>query len=1632
MGRTAVERAYVFCPGELARMALHSRGAQPAHPVLQEARTSTPNKRPTVRCGRRGATAISRKIPDPPQRGGGGGGGDLSTLTRDSVLWTTSYHKVDTTLFWDKRTRKEHRTRSNIEGNLPGRPQWLERDIITFRKRSFSCIHPSNTCSRTFSLLALHEGEPIQGDSGERPHLPPGGAIAVLAQTARALNSPVRIREESAGPVQLTLRGGEVILCGMEFDLIEFTLAPSVEAFNRCRKKDLLLIAEFFNISVSRDVTKEVLKNQLYIELVNAGILPTDSQTEGVEEENKVAEMAETSAAAVPLGINPSMDPLLAVRLKELELAIKQQEHETQVVQLRAIEAQVQRDIKLKTLALDAEDLRRKPVPAPRSRPSSPLTAVPVQSSTVNFGTLTDSRVNFDVAKYIKLVPPFREAEVDAYFIAFERIAEKLGWPKDMWGLLLQCNFVGKAQEHTASVFRGSVKTAKQTFVEFARGKRTLFGKWCLASKVASFEQLQDLILLEEFKNCIPENIVVHLNEQKINSLSEAAVLADEFALTHRSVFSSTRQFRRRNFVHEQTEKVTSPVLSSEKSDKGKPMLDRTSRKRVCFYCLDPGHLISDCKAWKQKTAAEKSKSVAFAQASSMSDHSFPQLQDSGYQPFLLTGSVSLSADSPGQPVSILRDTGAAQSFILAGVLPFSPETYSGTDVLVRGIELGCVKVPLDTVYLKSDLVTGPARIGVRTELPVEGVSVILGNDLAGGKVFPCPIVVDKPVVTGQPDVAAHFPAVFPACAVTRAQSRKWDDVVDITDSFINPVSDISECTLLIKPEISSSLEKDNPDSAATFLKVGKEDLAAAQKADPSLSSCLDAAVSLGKAPGGPVTYYWDGVLMRRWQPPVNGDVLAVHQLVLPSAYRSQVLKLAHEHPLSGHLGITKTYKRILKYFFWPGLRNSVVSYCRACHDCQVSGKPNQTVPSAPLRPIPVMNEPFERLILDCVGPLPKSKSGHQYILTIMCAATRFPEAVPLRSLRANIIVREVIKLCSTFGLPRVIQTDQGSNFTSKLFAQVLKELGVSHQMSSAYHPESQGALERFHRTLKSMLQQLMSKTPLATNVLDYVSNFRERLHSACDFAKAHLVRTQSKMKSRFDRRSVKRSFQAGDQVLVLLPVPFSALHARFAGPYSVEKKLSQTDYVISTPDRRRKSRVRHINMLKSYVSKGVTEVPSNKDAEPTKPAVVVPAALCSSEDDPVVGELTPEHLQNSAVLSQLDNYLAYLPQVQKESVVQLLNKYHMLFSDVPGRTSMIVHDIDVGSCPPIKQHPYRVNPQKRELMRREVEYLLKHGLATPSQSPWSSPCLLVPKQDSTYRFCTDYRKVNSVTKPDSFPLPRMEDCVDKIGCARFITKLDLLKGYWQVPLTARASEISAFVTPDNLLKYSVMAFGMRNAPATFQRLMQRVLSDIPNCEAYLDDVVVFSHTWEEHLSSLDQVFKELSNASLTLNLKKCEFAKAVVTYLGKKVGQGQVKPVEAKIEAILEFPIPRNKRELRRFLGMVGYYRSFCRNFASVVTPLTDLLSTARKFVWSPECDSTFNAAKDLLSSAPVLSAPCFTLLFKLQVDASSSGARAVLLQEDADGVEHPVCYFSKKFTNAQQKHSTIEKETLALVLAL
>ena len=547
-------------------------------------------------------------------------------------------------------------------------------------------------------------------------------------------------------------------------------------------------------------------------------------------------------------------------------------------------------------------------------------------------------------------------------------------------------------------------------------------------------------------------------------------------------------------------------------------------------------------------------------------------------------------------------------------------------------------------------------------------------------------------------------------------------------------------------------------------------------------------------------------------------------------------------------------------------------------------GKPNQTIPKTQLHPIPAFDEPFSRILIDCVGPLPRTKSGNEYLLTIMCTSTRFPEAIPLRNIKTKSIVKALIKFFTFVGLPKSVQSDQGSNFMSGIFQQVMHELGIKQFRSSAYHPESQGALERFHQTLKNMIrsycfdtekdwdegihlllfavresvqeslgfspfelvfghsvrgplkllkEKFLSNDETPLNLLQYVSDFRNRLSRACEVARSNLKTSQGKMKARYDNHVIDRKFKPGDKVLALLPIPGRPLQARYFGPYTIDKKTSDLNYIINTPGRRKNKQMCHVNMLKEYF---------DRDSSISKPITVVNTVTQESNVfEPEVNsdfidksDPGPSKLENSDILRNLNNKLSHLEPSQQEELKQLIHEYEHLFPDIPTRTDKIYHDVIVEDSKPIKQHPYRMNPLKRK-------YLLENDFIEPSQSNYSSPCILVPKSNGTYRMCTDYRKVNSVTKTDSFPIPRIDDCIDKVGNSKYVTKFDLLKGFWQVPLTDRAKEVSAFATPNGLYQYKVMPFGMKNSPATFQRLVNNVICGLDGCDAYIDDVIIYS-----------------------------------------------------------------------------------------------------------------------------------------------------------------------------------------------
>ena len=442
----------------------------------------------------------------------------------------------------------------------------------------------------------------------------------------------------------------------------------------------------------------------------------------------------------------------------------------------------------------------------------------------------------------------------------------------------------------------------------------------------------------------------------------------------------------------------------------------------------------------------------------------------------MLNGFVSLSGDNfPPIPIKILRDTGASQSLILADILPFSKKTSSGTSVLIQGVECGTVNIPLHHVNLSSDLVTEVVVIGITPSLPFKGVHLLLGNDLARDKVVVNPRQTDDPIEQEIPDL-------YPSCAVTRAMAKKAilknsNSDINLTDTFVGQYFN-NEIKKSLDPSLSDT-QTDLSMSCHSPLRsidqghdtLSKSQLIQEQQTDPEISKLIFKALPEDEISQVPMCYYIkNGILMRKWRPfdvPADDEWAVYHQIVVPKSYRHEILSIAHESPMSGHLGIKKTYHKIINHFYWPGLKSDVSKYCKTCHTCQMVGKPIQTIPKAQLQPIPAFDEPFSTILIDCVGPFPRTK----YLLTIMCTSTRFPEAIPLRNIKKKSIVKALIKFFTFVGLPKSVQSDQGSNLMSGIFQQVMHELGIKQYRSSAYHPESQGALERFHQTLKNMIR---------------------------------------------------------------------------------------------------------------------------------------------------------------------------------------------------------------------------------------------------------------------------------------------------------------------------------------------------------------------------------------------------------------------------------------------------------------------------------------------------------------------------------------------------------------------------------
>lgn len=392
----------------------------------------------------------------------------------------------------------------------------------------------------------------------------------------------------------------------------------------------------------------------------------------------------------------------------------------------------------------------------------------------------------------------------------------------------------------------------------------------------------------------------------------------------------------------------------------------------------------------------------------------------------------------------------------------------------------------------------------------------------------------------------------------------------------------------------------------------------------------------------------------------------------------------------------------------------------------------------------------------------------------------------------------------------------------------------------------------------------------------------------------------------------------------------------------------------------------------------------------------------------------------------------------ERDKIIRLLKEYDdvCMYGERKLKTTNVVkHKIYLEKgMKPKAQKGYRESEGNKKIIKEHVKKMLEDGIIKESTSPYPSPVVIVEKKDKTKRFCVDYRKLNKAIKTDAYPLPRMDDLLEKFRVTKWFTTMDLASGYWQIEMEEEDKELTAFTCSQGLYEFNVMPFGLTNAPPTFQRAMDKIFKEYIDefMNIYIDDIVIYSKTFEEHLEHIEKVLKRLREVNMMIKIKKCSWAKRNVEYLGHIVGNDGLKPSPRLIEKVENMKAPKSKRDVKSFTMLCSYYRKFVKNFSKIAKPMSELLKKDKEFEWEERQQKAFEELRDKLVNYPILQHPDYEKEFLVITDASGNGLGAVLSQKDSDGKEYVVAYASRGLRGAEVNYPITELECLAVVWAI
>ena len=478
-----------------------------------------------------------------------------------------------------------------------------------------------------------------------------------------------------------------------------------------------------------------------------------------------------------------------------------------------------------------------------------------------------------------------------------------------------------------------------------------------------------------------------------------------------------------------------------------------------------------------------------------------------------------------------------------------------------------------------------------------------------------------------------------------------------------------------------------------------------------------------------------------------------------------------------------------------------------------------------------------------------------------------------------------------------------------------------------------------------------------------------------------------------------------------------------FDGPFHVRKKPSTLLPVVShtpspvlvseyTPGSENGENACSYHVSKSVVFVGVISADTDSDDGHTLPTI-----------PSIQGETVAD--------VKYDSLLA--PEQRKE-LETIFEEFTDTLTDKPGTVKGdVFHEVNLTTDTPVRLKPYPLPFASRQVVEKEVKSMLELGVIVPSKSNYSSPVVLVAKKDNSVRFCIDFRALNKISVYDAEPIPDPEELFCRLAGAHFFTKIDLAKGYWQIPIRPEDQHKTAFQTPQGLMSWVKMPFGLVTAPMTFARMMRLLKLEENSAMNFFDDILIASCSWSEHVTHVREVLEKLKNMGLTARPSKLYAGFQELEFLGHIVSRGILKPEKGKVQKILNIPRPTTKRQVRSIVGLLSYYRKYVPHFSTLTAPLSDLTreNRSKKITWTDECENSLRKIQEILASFPVLLIPDLSKQFIVRSDASDVGLGATLLQEK-DDLLHPVAYASRKLLDRETRYSVIERECLGIVWSI